>query len=226
VVPGASQLSTLGAICRLWIYGQPDDACLRLLHGSRNQQLDPSQTPSELSSAPLVGGCHSLSALAVAVLHRLGIEARLVAVMTKQQRNGIDDGHTLVEFRDAGGEWKVFDPSFGTYWNASLLDVCSQERSDAFQYLSLRPYFAGWRTSSVDLHFWIRSRFSSREVLASWYERVMGTPLFYDRGAYYYPEDALDISAHLMLKQCGYRPDARQTIVRNFYTDSSESQRS
>lgn len=202
-----SILHTMGY---LFGYGNDDDA--------RTQE----QLVEQLRHRRVVGGCGTLAKVANRILSSLGIESRIVILMTLGQWGGQDDGHTLLEIRNTDKTWFLYDPSFGTCFRRqgrrlSATDFsCARNDEVELERLPANPGYARFDGGSYDYDFWIAERFMSQQRLLDWYRRVGALPLLAGTGGLCCPR-SLAAEGNVELISTHFSILEDEEFRRNFY---------
>lgn len=178
IVCGAESLNSLmNMLGYLWKYGNTDDA------------LTDEVMCKKAMNRTIVAGCGSLSRMAIYILNRYRIEARLVAGMTLEDWNGYDDGHTCLEVKNTEGKWCLYDPSYSRLFEGKgIADVCA-DASILPKILTGQTGSGSFERNRYNYDFWIEQRALSVSALGEWYRRVFQVPLIYAGTNFVYPEE-------------------------------------
>lgn len=161
----------------LWRYGLSDDA------------ESPEKLEKHLKIRTVSCACVKIAYFASYLMNTLGIEARVVASMSKKDWGGQDDGHTLLEVK-INGQWIAYDPTFNVLFSGggkmlSILDVALHDFSEIqLQNLPGNPGFSSYETPHYNYDFWVMERFLSEDSLRQWYRRILGVPLILSGGRF------------------------------------------
>ncbi len=158
-------------------------------YGNLDQALPQQALLDNLTSKTLSTTCGNQAYIAQQIMSLFDIETRLVAGITLQEWNGYDDGHSLLEVKDARGQWFVYDPSFKCYFKDTTLYELSHSSTklEKIEFLPGQLGCGGFRSNNFDYGFWVEERLLSKEALFEWYNRVLEVPLIYSDGRYNYP---------------------------------------
>lgn len=161
----------------LWRYGLSDDA------------ESPERLEKYLKTRTVSCSCTKTADLSVYLMTALGIEARVVASMSKKDWGGQDDGHTLLEVK-INGQWIAYDPTFNVLFSGggkmlSILDVALRDFSEIqLQNLPGNPGFSSYETPHYNYDFWVMERFLSEDSLRQWYGRILAAPFIFSEGRF------------------------------------------
>ena len=203
-----SLLSMLGY---LWLYGTVDDP------------MEPGLAFAEVRRRVIVATCTSIAHLAVAVLAAGNVTARPVLLITLDEWGGQDDGHTLVEVQSGEAGWFLYDPSFNICFveeghRLSLVKAVEslKHQRAVLERLPGNTGHGAFRAHGFDYGFWVDERLQSNSILGDWYRRMVGVPLVYDDGTFFFADDGLTDSDRQRLAR-RYRAIKRDAFLTRFY---------
>lgn len=146
-----------------------------------------------LSKERFTGTCGKISQAVISLAQSFGINARKISVFTRDEWNGQDDRHHMVEIQN-GEEWRVFDPttnmSFFSFLNenaASILDVMDQGiDSIIIQKLpgQILPGEFEVLTEDGVFNYAGHAYFTTcgnTEVLKEWHKHIIQVPVLYNK---------------------------------------------
>jgi hypothetical protein len=168
--------------------------------------------------------CSRAALLAFRILQLAGFQARLVSVLTLEEWNAYDNGHTLLEVKlDAG--WTTFDPAYGVWptidgAGVSVTDLCAAVRTGlmpCIQPLQNGSSLGQFMSNDEDLSIWLEGKWGRPEILAVWYGRIAQVAMIEDAGYYYFSEDDSEKQARVLGYSRRYRALAKDIFLQRFY---------
>ncbi len=194
----------------LWMYGGDT---------LRTRISDPREM---LKTEVFMGTCGFIALTAQSVLTSLGFKVRLVAGVTLERWDGMDDGHTLLEVFTESSGWVAYDPSHSSLFRGSTKgrDLRSIIGSSDFSFETLRGNTGRglYRKNGYDFGFWMDERILSRDRLTDWYRRTLQVPLVESAGVFFYPLDSVRSKDRERLEQIHYKGIPRFEFDRKFYS--------
>lgn len=153
-------------------------------HGNRDDNLSIADLRRVITNRRISVTCGTISRLLNNILSDLGSESRLAYSITTRSKNGLDDGHIMLEVWEAS-KWVLYDPDsrtmFGTKQRPlSVADLDSDFRPNVYKNVTpLGPpltldHFGFVDSSGVDLSFLEERSRVSAKALGKWYRRVLG----------------------------------------------------
>jgi len=182
IVPGKDLDDWLKTVGWLWSHGNFDDR-----HG-------PQGLRRLIRARRLVISCTHAAMLCDELLAEAGYGSRLVLAMTLETWNQWDNGHTLLEVREPGGEWFAYDPSFGCVFSQggrrlSLPEFVAAVRAGEpyeIAVLSGGDRAGVFRRGGHDFGFWVEHRADVEEEMRHWHRRLAWVPTVYENGQWLY----------------------------------------
>ena len=158
--------------------------------------------------------CSWLSIEVAGILASSGFPARVVVAFTRDEVNDEDNGHTLVEIRDAD-RWVLYDPSFRTFFRRhghrlSLPAWCSAVVDGDYEIEPTTgglPALGSFTTSSAPLRRRMERLVASEKARRRWYEHIAGVPLVGDGMHFFFASDD-PLAERLIAYSPFYRPIA------------------
>lgn len=155
------------------------------VHGNRDDQSNLDDLVQSAKTRILSVTCGTISRLIQKVLASFKIESRIVQTLTTEERNGLDDGHLMLEVK-SGKSWTIFDPDNRSVFQnqngqgMSVADLDSNyvplvgKNIKLYGPLMMTDVGGFLDGEGKDMGFLgQRSRLSSTS-LSRWYKRVMG----------------------------------------------------
>lgn len=153
-------------------------------HGNRDDNRSIADLRRVITDRRISVTCGTISRLLKNILSDLGSESRLAYSITTRSKNGLDDGHIMLEVWEAN-KWVLYDPDsrtmFGTKQKPlSVADLDSNFRPNVYKNITpLGPpltldHFGFVDSSGVDLSFLEERSRVSAKALGKWYRRVLG----------------------------------------------------
>ena len=149
----------------------------------------------KIKTGKLSVACGDIAKLAIDILERYGVPTRLVAMLTLEEWDGRNDGHTSLEvYLDAYGKWVFFDLDNNAYYTQALVPLSLIELAEVvdqgdyeieFLACDLRTHARGLGTDSfdhlfLDYLFLAEKYLASEETLKAWLKRIVQVPMIYD----------------------------------------------
>ena len=165
-------------------------------HGPADQDIPVEELRAVSQERTVELTCGYVAAWAKYEVERLGGQARLAHVLTLDEWNDDDNGHTMVSVM-VDGEWVLFDPDVG---------VTFHDRSG--EALSLAEWIPLVETGEYEMELLGTDvQDDHTDDLRSWYERVAQWPLLTDDdGRIWYPDDGSDAAARVGSYSSKYLP--------------------
>jgi hypothetical protein len=140
--------------------------------------------------------CGTVAHLGVRAARRTGFASRLVGSFTRQELNGFDDGHVMLEVRLRRG-WTVFDLDTNRRAPAGI-GISELVQDPRWRTIARDPLYDEAEVAAGSHPDYDRAAFAH---LGSWYRRVLGVPTIFAGGSIWF-HDARYRSRGLSL---GYR---------------------
>ncbi|WP_434685295.1 hypothetical protein [Pseudanabaena minima] len=184
ILSGNDVTSIVKVLAHIWDYG------------SQDINLDKRQIQQVILHRKIILPCSSLAFLCLDLLQMIHIKARVIAVLTMEEWNQLDDGHTLIEIFDPIEGWFIYDPSFKCIFRAKnqklsllqLIDIISNHQQYEIEFLTIKNTNV-FRNASYDFSFWVEHRSNNEYELRKWYQRIFQIPLIYFSNMFYFTGD-------------------------------------
>lgn len=179
------------------------------VHGNKDDHLDVETLAAIGTTRNISVTCGTISNLIRSELKKFRIDSRIAISSTIEQRNGLDDGHIMLEVR-ADKSWVLFDPDSRSFFGTrnrrfGVADISASfvptigKNIQVYGPLMMVDVGGFVDLKGNDLSFLEqRSRISSNS-LGNWYKRVLGVVGVEINGTYYFNKN-LDNKRMQMLR--------------------------
>lgn len=167
------------------------------VHGYKHDGLSFNDAITTASCKKLQMTCGSISQFTERLLQALGIPSRLVTLITLDEWNTYDNGHTFIEiFQDE--KWVLYDIGTRSYFISGAEKLDALEFIEAVKAQNYERYtfskspvlaYGDLRAQGYDFGCWFQVMLLFNNNLDKWYKRIAQVQLIREDGSFYYTCD-------------------------------------
>lgn len=170
------------------------------VHGYKDDWISFEKKLDIAKNRKLSMSCFSTTLFALQICDSLSIQARFVTLLSLEEWNSYNNGHSLLEvYHD--GKWKLWDIDQRRYFrigdkelNALELVLAEKDRDCQIIKFSNSPVLAltDLKLNNYDYLFWYEAQFFSEDEYRKFYKRSAQVLLVMQNGVFYFTCDAKD----------------------------------
>lgn len=169
--------------------------CWIMYHGRKDENLKNEELSTIATNRKINVSCGRGALWVKEVLEQLKVPSRVVTVLTMDEWNDYDNGHTMIEvWCEDMHQWIVYDidnnVTFGFQGERlNLLSLSSHIKTDDYVIYRLATD-VGYSGDDDDYTFWFEKILHDEMSLRDWYKRVIQVVLVGDDNVYYFSDIA------------------------------------